>query len=455
MGLIRRLSFGICLVVLSAAGSGCGGSSGGSDGPGYVQIVNVIVDSPSLQADVEDSLFNLNFRQGTGLVEVVSGNNTVEVIYIDPDNGDETTVVEEFELAVFESTIHTLVLHGTYDAPQLLSLDKPFSDIGEEDSEIYEAQVVNLSTGGALEVYISEPNLDPGNNVPVATLVSGAASDVLTLDAGDLRLRLLAEGETQVIYDSGEFEIEENTRRTFYIHDPVGPDPASRGSFQTTDSGLLTFPNEVARAAVRTANMVVDEASVNISVVDPGQGDTLRADDLPFTGVSGYTTVDPAFVNISAQPVSGAADVNTTLSLNEDTFYTVVVAGAVVDDSVSVRALPLARRLVATSAVVQFVNTLQETDIDDFDQVDFYVLPQGDELDDGPPLAADMGFLEGEEVLVEANGEYDLVVTTAETQSILAGPVRVTPVGGTAMLVLITPAAGGGTPYQLVTHNDG
>jgi len=46
----------------------------------------------------------------------------------------------------------------------------------------------------------------------------------------------------------------------------------------------------------------------------------------------------------------------------------------------------------------------------------------------------------------------DLVITTAGTQSILAGPTRVNLQGATEVLVVVTEAVGGGGPNQVVIH---
>jgi len=435
--------------------SGCGGSSSSSSNDaGFVQIINGMVDSPILTADIEDDTYSLNFAQGTGLLELAEGNHTVSVIYTEPGGGDETTIISEFELGIFENTIHTLVIHGSFAEPQLFETDKPYLALDVDDSEIFSAQFINLHSEVSTQVYLGDSELDPDNNVPVASLAQGSASDVLELASGDVRLQVLAEGDDQVRYDSGEFTVAENTRRVFLLHDPVGPDEQSIGSLQWNDSGVLSFANDAALAGVRMSNMVADEASVAVQVVDPVSSDVLADSELLFTESSAFNQVDPAFVNIVVQAASDTdTTVSTTLSFNEDTFYTVVVAGSGIEDNVAVRALAFTQRQVATQASLQFINTLAETDIEDFDEVDFYVLPEGDQLDDVNPLSAAVAYLQCDDGTVTAEESYDLVVTTAGTQSILAGPLRITPAAGDSLLVVVTEAFGGGTPYQIVVHS--
>ena len=109
-------------------------------------------------------------------------------------------------------------------------------------------------------------------------------------------------------------------------------------------------------------------------------------------------------------------------------------------------------RQVANSVNIHFVNTLRETDEEDSSAVDFYALRLGDSLSDTAPLATALSYLDGTSVIIGAT-PYDLVVTTSGTQSILAGPARIFPVGGEQMIVLASEAAGGGLPNQVVVIN--
>ena len=194
---------------------------------------------------------------------------------------------------------------------------------------------------------------------------------------------------------------------------------------------------------------MADAASIDTEVSVSATGDALLAANLEFGEASTSVTADATFVDVDAVAATDpAVSYTTTVSLNEDTAYSFVVAGSSLSEDVSIRANERDLRRVANGVNVHFVNTLQETDDEDSTEVDFYALRLGDSLSDTAPVGTGIEYLDGFSEVIGAT-PYDLVVTTSGTQSILAGPARIFPDGGDRVVVIATEAANGGEPFQL------
>lgn len=461
-----KFNFGKALVIFICASvaTACGGSSSSSNASssGRLQVVNAITDSPSLRItlnedETSERELDLNFRQASPLMELTRGDNSIRISYRDETSNTENTLIAEFDLAVVADTIHTLYLHGTYAAPSRMILERPLAAVGTTDSRITALQVVNLSTGTSVQTYFTDPTLDPANNAATVTLAAGTSSSIMELPAGANRVRLSREGATTIIYDSDEFQVPNNSRRTLVIHDNVGPDNNTLGSFQLTDAGLSPFQNAAARSSLFVVNAVADETNIVAGVTDTGTNTALVSQTLNFTDTIPFTNYDSGFLNVTANVASNPTNqVSTTISLEQDTYHTAVVGGSgLTANAVTIRGLTTNIRPTAMRTNINFVNTLRRTDVADNTDVDFYILPAGDALGSNTPQSEDVSYLEGSSTSISANEQFDLVVTTVNTTSILAGPTRITTTSRGSLLIMAAEGFGGSTPNQIVVINNG
>ncbi len=128
-------------------------------------------------------------------------------------------------------------------------------------------------------------------------------------------MRLSREGATTIIYDSDEFQVPNNSRRTLVIHDNVGPDNNTLGSFQLTDAGLSPFQNAAARSSLFVVNAVADETNIVAGVTDTGTNTALVSQTLNFTDTIPFTNYDSGFLNVTANVASNPTNqVSTTIS---------------------------------------------------------------------------------------------------------------------------------------------
>ena len=433
---------------------------------GTLQIVNAIPDSPPLTItliddgaaddDDEETIIGvISFQAATAVFTLEQRDYEINITYVDPETGSDENFVADIDVDITRDKVNTLILSGTFANPSDMLLEKTFGDIDDNDDDEFELQIVNLSTGTSLDVYFLENG--ESLNSPTATLSFGDSSTPVALEEEDYRLQVTEIGSDSVLYDSGSFDVPDRVRRTVVINDNVGPDAATRSAFVVTEGGTTVYPNEVARAGLRIINVIADETSAAIEVTDSATLLVIEAVTLDFTDITDFLTVEPNFISVTLDISSLPGETfDSTVSLNEDAYFTIITAGSAEEDedgdnTIAIRAASTEQRAIATTANIQFVNALTETDLTDFDRVDFYALEIGDSLSDSAPTFSQIEFLEGSNTALPATA-FDFVVTTAGTQSILAGPTRLNLEGATSLFVIAVEASGGGKPNQIIVH---
>ena len=209
----------------------------------------------------------------------------------------------------------------------------------------------------------------------IATLSAGAASDPqLREDPEDssYRLRITAENSSTPQFDSGEFDIAARTRRTVVINDRTGPDPATKSVFLVSNSGASTFANVVGNSAIQLHNAIADTATVGVELINTATSESLTTANLMLGESTPFVAAEPGFLTVSISTDGGATTTNTTISIDEDSFYTVVLGGSTLDNTLLSRANRAEYRPAATQASVEFINGLAETDDEDVTAVDLY-----------------------------------------------------------------------------------
>ena len=449
----------LCVFGLSISflfGCGSSDSGGGGNSTGRIQMINGIIDTPNLSVEISDSdgdvietISGLSFQNASALLSLSRGTYEVDVYYEDPDTGFEERLLSG-EIDVRRNTIYIGLLNGVFADSQLTWHEKDEGDVTDTDDEI-ELQAINLSSD-SMSVYLGDTSQALNAETLIATVAPGNVSDPVTFDYdddADYHIRLTADGSTDLVYDSSVISIAESTRNLVLINDSIGPDPDSRSVSLVRDSNTTSHPNDLARAGFQVVNAVSDAVDVSVVVEVSATADELLDSLLLPDEVSPLIVVDPEFVDVEVLAPSDATSSNTTtVSMGADTAYSILVAGASLEDDVSIRANEMDLRRVANSINIHFVNGLRETDDEDVNDVDVYALPLGDSLSETTPSATGVGYLEGTSVIVGAT-PYDLVVTTAGTLSILAGPARIFPEGGERVIAIATEAAGGGRPFKI------
>jgi hypothetical protein len=197
MRICRRLFPGvICLSLLAL--SGCGGSDDESGEDPRIRLLNLSAGytaldmMTNLDSDTDDD----DETQATGVaLETVSDYATLE-----PD--DYTVKVRRTGAGsvlrsfageeLVEDTINTYVAYGEVGNFGALRID---DTLDEADAGETRLAVANVSSAGALDVYLTDSTTDLDDTTPVLSSL-GAALTPLSTDSGTYRLRVTAAGDT-------------------------------------------------------------------------------------------------------------------------------------------------------------------------------------------------------------------------------------------------------------------
>ncbi len=447
------------LIALLLLVAGCGSSDSDSGGQAQLQFINGILDTPSLiiELDQDDDtiseLRGFSYGAASSLAALERGSYDVRVLYLNPDSEFEEVLLQT-QLVLREDTLYQAVLTGSFATAELTVLDRPTDLLGDEDE--IELRLINLSMD-SVSAYFGDDSAGLAAESFVATVAPGMASDAIRVpfdDDAEYRARVTLDAESELRFESAELQVSDLSRTTLVVTEPPGLDPTVKDLIVVRDAGASQPSNERASSAIRILSAIVDGGTQFIRVLEPATGLPLLETDLAQGEATGFANVRASFVTVEVAPSAADAAVATaTVSLNEDDAFTITAGGSLLDDDIGIRASVATPRRAATQVTVQMVNGLRATDDEDVDAVDLYALRIGEALADTAPFALGVGYLAGASAVLPATG-YDLVVTTAGSQSILAGPQRLFAQGGTRILLSAQEAAAGGPPNRIEVTTD-
>ena len=160
--------------------SACGGGSNNfnTQDVGGFRVLNAVSDSPNISFFLEtQSLGARSFGQASNFSTVRDGRFDITARYSTLD-GQNVTLLDDERARVRVGEQTTLVLAGTMAAPIPIIIENQAPDLTNDTAEI---QVLNTSTAGSVDVYLSEPT--GGLGASLATVAGNAVSPVLTSTA--------------------------------------------------------------------------------------------------------------------------------------------------------------------------------------------------------------------------------------------------------------------------------
>jgi Domain of unknown function (DUF4397) len=194
---IRNSMIRVTAFLAALALAACGGGGGGK-GDAQIRLLNLSTGYSSLDlitnvdADDDDD----DETQSSGVVlETVS-----DYVELDPDDytiklkrtGSGSVLRSFAGEQLVEDTINTYVAFGEVGAFGALRLDDTQD---EADSGETKLSIANLSSAGAVDVYLTEANVDLPDTTPVLSSVSASFAPI-AVDSGTFRLRVTAAGDS-------------------------------------------------------------------------------------------------------------------------------------------------------------------------------------------------------------------------------------------------------------------
>jgi hypothetical protein len=297
----------------------CSESGDDGDGDARIRLLNLSTGYPTL-----DLITNIDADEDDEdetQSEAVALDAVSEYVTLEPDDytiklkrtGSGSILRSFTGEELVEDTINTYVAFGEVGAFGALRLD---DTLDEADAGETRLNVANVSTAGAVDVYITDTDVDLDDTTPVLSSVGPAFAQV-SVDSGTYRLRVTAAGDTADIrLDMASFAL------------------ADRGVaaliFTSTQGGMLanaiTMPQEGSptkllntKARLRGAVGVANGASASIRA---GGQSVLSAATAGVIG-SRYTLLDAGAVPVTLV-VNGASVPVDDLSLQAGADYTLL-----------------------------------------------------------------------------------------------------------------------------------
>jgi hypothetical protein len=413
---------------------------------GVFRVTHAVADAPELIVTINGArLTSLDYGQTTALIESDPGDVSFDLTYVDPATGETTTLLSDVVVTISEDRVLSVVVRGSLAMPETLIVDTALNELDAGLQEI-ELRYVN-ATQNTVDIYLTDADELLANVAPSQTLASGGFSDsIVALASDNYRLRITAENDTDVLYDSGPFSIDATARIDFTVIESFGPRADALRATVASAIANFEFANLADLAAVRSLNSVADETSIDVSVSDQATSANITSDTLPFGALSAFTTTPAADVtgaySVASDPLTEA--VSTDFSMAPGGFYTFAAAGSSSSQSlIGVAIQSSDMRPAETIGRLHFVNAAESAG-----NVDVYYLDSGEVPDNGTPTLSTFGLLDHSQNAV-LEGSVDVYVTAAGQKSVLVGPVPVAVASRDLLLLYLTDSPGGGAPIQL------
>lgn len=214
---VRLLTLGFAAAAFAAGCSDDDSNTGPATDAG-VRVVHASPDGPSVDVLVDDAqvLSSVPYLGSSSYLEVPAGNRNVKVNAA----GTSTTVIDA-DVPLTAGTDYTVIAGGLVAdiAPIVVEDDRAAPSSGN----VKVRAVHGAPSAPAVDIYITAPGADLQEAAPALTNVPfGAASDYLSVPAGDYQVRVTPAGSKTVVIDSGSLTLAAGQVRTAIAVDSPG-----------------------------------------------------------------------------------------------------------------------------------------------------------------------------------------------------------------------------------------
>ncbi len=423
---------------------------GGISGPSAnFQVIHASPDTPSLTVLIDGQpLFgDLHYGEGTGELQVTAGSHTLSMQAETPTGA--VTVIPATAINFAQGNDYVVAAEGAYASIGTAVFPHALSTV---DPSATRVQVLNAApTEPSIAVYLTAPGADLTASTPLGTgsLAFMGATAPADVTSGSYEIRITAAGTTTpVLFDSGAIALSGGTDLVITALQNVGPGtaPVVLGLTDAFGNDATLFDISTP-ATLRVVNASPD--SPPLSVVSNGNTAAPLVAGLAFESFTPYGALTPGPYTFTLTPASNTSQVIATevLALNPGTQQTIYALGAYA--TLGTEATFDNRRRVATGAKLRLVQASPAAGF-----VDVYLTAPGAGIASmapaivGIPFGGDTGF---QQVVA---GSYDLTITTAGTQTVLAGPTTISVINTGIYTIASRDAPGGGAPFGLILMDD-
>jgi hypothetical protein len=313
-----RRALTLVLFLLSVTLVGCG-SKGGS-GSARIRVLNAIPDASSISLKLDNDapiVSGLAFEQTTQYMGVGTGSREFKV----SANGGASNVIDT--TINVGGADYTYVVYGPVSA----AVSGFFQDTGftQPTSGNFAVRFINAAAGvGPLDLYVTKPGVDLNTtSATIPNVTFGTASSFTSVPTGAYQLRVTAANTKDLVFDTGAQAFGEQTLTNIIA--------MTKGSARLVDVAVLNIDsngtgqvkqNLLAEFKVINASSVPSPLNVEVDGV-------LTLSNVPYTGVSNYTTTSAGAHTFTVQATATPGANLTTLvnTLNAATDTSLVFSG--------------------------------------------------------------------------------------------------------------------------------
>jgi hypothetical protein len=448
---VRAAVLGILQCILVA----CGGGGGDDIQPGdpvprqgALRVLNAIPDAGFIDGYLSGSLVShISYADASPLAKTIVGRYTMTVLA--PTRGGPTDILVNAEpVDLTQQDEVSLLMIGPFASATLLRIDNIEIDFGVDLTQPAlfpqpDYQIVHAATDtDAVDVYVTEQNVDINTVSPSATVSFGDVTPLADLDSTvTYRLRVTTAGTKTVLFDSGPYTQAKLIRAMYLLLDSFGPGGETLRVADVLASGLQNFPKQLLVGTMRVANMIPDSGAVDV-YLGPTTNPPLFA-NVPYGTVTGYLQVPPDTVTVNVTAAGSTAvlyqvDI-TPVGGEARTFY--VSGTEATPTSLVSRNVLESLRPITQAAQFAIVAAAPSAG-----SVDIYLTAAGQPITDVAPILT--GALLANNLVAVGTGDYDVTVTRAGSTVALFGPTRVSLDAGNVYDSVIFDSPGGGSPLQ-------
>jgi hypothetical protein len=409
-----------------------------------VQVLHGSFDAPAVNVFVDGSeaFSGVDYKVGSGLVELESGNREIRIDGILP--GGNATVIGPATIGFGPDQVYTVAAVNSVDAIEPVVISQPDVPVSANSARLFALH--GTAAAPAVDVYVTAPGADLAASAPVGTFSFKETIGPAEVAAGDYQVRITPAGDPgTVLYDWGTRTLNSGDDLTLVAL------PNTRGGAAPVTLLEMNGTESIIRDDINTpTSLQVVHASPDAPAVDVVVEGSVLVPGLEFPQATGFVEVPAGTYNTSVTVAGnpGAIAIGPVpLELDAGIRHSVLAVGPL--SSIEPLILTDDPRRVATNAKVRIVHA-SPTAAD----VDIYVTAVGADINAEAPTLESVPFKANTAFLALSAGSYDVTVVPAGTKTAAIGPATITVENGGVYTAVARDPLPGSTDLGLIVLDD-
>ncbi|WP_286264008.1 hypothetical protein [Thalassotalea atypica] len=277
MSYLRSAFIGTNLSVLALISftlllAGCGSSSDGDSGNGYLQFYNGSKNAPAVFLTIDENLNEddedeieitysaVEYGVATSAKEVADQHYYYELAWQNEDSNDreDLALISEGQLSVKKDVIQFIVLSEDIASPQvqIYEIDVIDDDI-DEDEDLFNLRLLNLASDDAgVDVYMSKSNETFNEATLIGQFTNGQLSDNQKLDQDEYVVYITQAGSNEVLFQSGEIDYDYPSQYVLVVRESAAASTSPYAVDWVSTSSTVEYLDANSAANVRVYNAI-------------------------------------------------------------------------------------------------------------------------------------------------------------------------------------------------------